>query len=74
MKLRTPIGRFRIGEKGAGAEMRPAIVSGIVMGIFSVFPLSQVTVPEVFGNVNSAQFSSRLLSVESLERIRNRYV
>ena len=31
MKLRTPIGRFRIGEKGAGAEMRPAIVSGIVI-------------------------------------------
>ena len=24
--------RFRIGEKGAGAEMRPAIVSGIVIG------------------------------------------
>ena len=32
MKLRTPIGRFRIGVKGAGAEMRSAIVSGIVIG------------------------------------------
>ena len=75
MKLRTPIGRFRIGKKVAGAEMRPAIVSGIVIGNLPVsFPLSQVTVPEVFANVNSAQFSSRLLSVESLERIRNRYV
>ena len=37
MKLRTPIGRFRIGEKGAGAEMRPAIVSGIVIGNFFSF-------------------------------------
>ena len=74
MKLRKPIGRFRIGEKGAGAEMRPAIVFGIVIGnlpvsYWPVFPLSLVTVPEVFTNVNWAQCPSRLLSVESLEQI-----
>ena len=31
---------------------------------WSVFPLSQVTAPEVFVKVNSAQFPSRSLSAE----------
>ena len=49
-------------EKETGAEMRPAIGSGIVTGHVSVsyrliFFLSQVTVPEVFANVNSALVS-----------------
>ena len=40
--------------------MRPAIVSGIATGYMPVsywliFPLSFVTVPEVFAKVNSAQ-------------------
>ena len=53
-------------EKGTGTEMRPAIVSGIVIGDALIsywlifFPLSQITVPEVFAKVNSAQFPSRL--------------
>ena len=43
---------------------RPAIVSGIVAGdapvsYWLIFSLSLVTVPEVFTNVNSTQFSSR---------------
>ena len=52
-------------EKGTGAEVRPAVVSGIVTGDApvsywpTVFPLSLVTVPEVFAKANSAQFSSR---------------
>ena len=49
--------------KGTGAEMRPAVVSGIVTGGASVsywpiFSLFLVTVPEVFAKVNSAQFRS----------------
>ena len=49
-------------EKGTGAEMRPTIVCGIDIGDVSVsywliFSLSQVTVPEVFANVNSALVS-----------------
>ena len=44
--------------------MRPAIASGIVTGgtpvsYWSVFPLSLVTVPEVFVEVNSTQFPYR---------------
>ena len=52
-------------EKGTGAEMRPAIVSGIVTGDVSVsywpifFSPSLATVPEVFVKVNSAQSRSR---------------
>ena len=42
-------------ERGTGAEMRPAIVSGIVSGN----ALSLVTVPEVFAKVSSIQFSAR---------------
>ena len=42
-------------------EMRPAVVSGIVIGdalvsYWPIFSPSLVTVPEVFANVNSAQF------------------
>ena len=45
--------------------MRPAIVPGIVTGDaplsywLNFFPLSLVTVPEVFAKVNSTQFPSR---------------
>ena len=52
-------------EKATGAEIRPAIVSGIVTGDASVsywptiFLLALVTVPEIFAKANSAQFSSR---------------
>ena len=43
--------------------MRPAIVSGIVTGdapvsYWPIFPLSLVTVPEVFAKINSDQFPS----------------
>ena len=60
------IRHFR-NEKGTWAEMRPAIVSGIVTGdalisYWPVFSLSPVTVPEVFANVNSVQFPSPLAS------------
>ena len=56
--------------KETGAEVRPAVVSGIVTGDASVsywpsfLPLSPVTVPDVFAKVYSAQFSSRFLSGE----------
>lgn len=47
----------------------PATVSGIVTGdapvcYRSIFPLSQVTAPEVFEKVYSAQFPSRFLNAE----------
>ena len=53
--------------KGTGAEMRPAIVSGIVpdnalVSYWSIFSLSLVTVPEVFVKVNSVQSPSCFLS------------
>ena len=49
--------------------MCPAIVSGIVTGngpdsYWPILSLSLVTVPEVFGNVYSAQFLSRFCSNE----------
>ena len=53
-------------EKRTGAEMRRAIVSGIVPGDALVsywpkfFSLSLVTIPEVFAKVNSSQFASRV--------------
>ena len=55
--------------KGTGAEMRPAIVSGIVpdnalVSYWSIFSLSLLTVPEVFVKVNSAQSPSCFLSGE----------
>ena len=52
-------------EKATGAEMRLAIVSGIVTGeasvsYWSISPLALVTVPEVFAKVNSTLFPTRL--------------
>ena len=45
--------------KKTGAEMRPAIVSGIAgITVGQFFSLSLVTVPEVFMKVKSAKFSS----------------
>ena len=45
--------RLFTNEKGTGAEIRPAIVSGIVTDDAAV-----VTIPEVFAKVNSVQFPS----------------
>ena len=53
-------------REGTGAEMWHAIVSGIVAGVallsyWSIFfPLSLVTIPEVFAKVYSDQFPSRV--------------
>ena len=52
--LLSPIRNFG-NERETGAEVCPAIVSGIVTGN----ALSLVTVPEVFAEVSSIQFSSR---------------
>ena len=52
--LISPIRNFG-NERGTGAKMRPATVSGIVTGN----ALSLVTAPEVFAKVSSIQFSSR---------------
>ena len=57
-----PFSRLK-NERGAGAEMCPTIVSGIVSGdalvsYWPIFSLSLVTVPEVFMKVKSAKFSS----------------
>ena len=61
-----PIRHF-INEKGTGAEVRPAIVSGMLLvtrrsTIGAFFYLSPVTVPEVFARVNLAQSFSRFQS------------
>ena len=50
-------------DKGAGAEMSPANVSGIVtrdalVSYWLDFPVSLVTLPKVFAKVNLAQISS----------------
>ena len=50
-------------DKGAGAEMSPANVSGIVtrdalVSYWPDFPVSLVTLPKVFAKVNLAQISS----------------
>ena len=60
-----PICHFR-NERGSGAEMPPAILSGMVtretlLSYWSIFSLSLETVPEVFANVNSVQFPSPFL-------------
>ena len=60
-----PICHFR-NEKGSGAEMPPAIVSGMVtrdtlLSYWPIFSLSLATVPEGFANVNSVQFPSPFL-------------
>lgn len=59
-------------EKGTEAEMRPAIVSGIVTGghagqLLANFYLSLTTIPEVFAKVNSAQSPCRFLRGELIE-------
>ena len=68
--LFASIHHFR-NEKGAGAEMRPAIVSGIVIGdalvsywlVFLPFP---VTVLDFFAKNNSTQFPCRFYSGQFL--------
>ena len=62
------IGTFE--KRAPGPEMRPGFVSGIVtrdapVSHWSIFSLSQVTVTEV-----SAQFLSRFLSVEFINKLR----
>ena len=48
---------------GIGAKIHPAVASGIATGGALVsFPLSLVTVPEVFAEVYSVQFPSRFNS------------
>ena len=59
-----PTRQLRI-EKGTGAEMRPAIASGIVTRDTPVSYWS-ATVPEVFAKVNSVQSPSRFYSNELL--------
>ena len=56
--LKKAIGHFR-NERGTGAEMRPAIVSGSVTGdaLVSYWPVLEI-VPQLFAKVNSAQFHS----------------
>ena len=56
--LEKAIGHLR-NEKGTGAEMRPAIVSGSVTGdaLVSCWSVLEI-VPELFAKVNSAQFPS----------------
>ena len=61
-------------ERGTGAEMHPAVVSGIVTGDASIsywpifFSLPLVTVPEQLGEVNSAQFFFLFLIKSGLKR------
>ena len=65
VKQQSPTGSYVRNGVGTGAEVRPAIVSGIVTGDVPVsywpifFCLSPVTVPEVFAEVNSVQSPSR---------------
>ena len=65
VKQQSPTGSYVRNRVGTGAEVRPAIVSGIVTGDVPVsywpifFCLSPVTVPEVFAEVNSVQSPSR---------------
>ena len=52
---------------GTGAEVRPTIVSGIVIGdgqlLANFFSVSLVTVPEVDAKVHPAQVPSRLIDL-----------
>ena len=58
-------------ENETGAETQPAVVSGNApVSYWSIFPLSLVTVPEVFAKVNSTQFPSRSFSGEWTHSIR----
>ena len=56
--LKKAIGHFR-NDRGTGAEMRPAIVSGSVTGDtpVSYWPVLEI-VPELFAKANSSQFPS----------------
>ena len=70
VKQQSPSGSYVRNRVGTGAEMRPAIVSGILLvtcqsaiGQF-IFCLSPVTVPEAFAEVNSVQTPSRFHSGE----------
>ena len=61
-RRRERMRHFR-NDKGTGAEMSPANVSGIVtrdslVSYWPDFPVSSVTVPEAFAKVNLAQISS----------------
>ena len=58
----NPIHHFR-DEKGTGAEMRPTIVYGVIIGdvlvsYWSIFSLSLVKVSKVLVQVNLTQFPS----------------
>jgi len=60
--------RYLRNENGTGAEMGPAIVSGIVTwdAPNQFFSLSLISVPEVFAKNNSSQFP--LVSKVAIER------
>ena len=67
----APVIRHFRKKKGTGAEMRPAIDSGIVtddapVSYWPIFSQSLETVPEVFAKVNSANFPSGFKSGESV--------
>ena len=64
VKQQSPTGSYVTNKVGTGAEVRPAIASGIVTFFFNFFGLSPVTVPEVFAEVNSFKSSSRFHSGE----------
>ena len=70
LRLVSLLHRARIrhsrNEKGTGAEMRPAIVSGMEAAVsyWPIFPPSPVTVPSVFAKVHLAQVHSRFCSDE----------
>ena len=55
------VSRHFVNERGNGAEICPAVVSGIVTGdapvsYWPIFPPFLVTVPKAFAKGNSAQF------------------
>ena len=70
VKQQSPTGSYVRNKVGTGAEVHPAIFSGIVTGDVPVsywpifFCLSPVTVPEVFAEVYSVQSPSRFHSGE----------
>jgi len=64
MSLATAVLTTFRNEKGAGAEILPAIFSGIVAGYspvsyWPIFFFVPVTIPEVCAKVNLTQFPSR---------------
>ena len=61
MKCRRQCNRHFRNEKGTGAEMRPAIGSGLSSGSLLVTRRSVIGqfLPEVFAKITLAQFSSR---------------